>query len=304
MVNCNKENKNSDLADMGLKGNVKYIEERGYSAIEKFGKIEKDKNRNYSLYSFNKDGNIINILNSSIITTCKYDSKGNKIEQYYYELDGNLAGKSIYIYDSKGNMIEKDNYNPDSSLDHKYIYKYDSKGHRVEENYYNSEGMLNFKSINKYDSKGNLISSISYNQFGEIDYKETYKYDLDDNCIEFSRGNGQSFIKYDSKRNMIEENMYDEDGSLFNKSTYEYTYDNKDNWIKKIFINKEGNAYYIIERKIVYYGDEDESNYPEWDSESFKGVKIKKDYYDSDYGVTETAVETAIEVIVETPTVY
>ena len=34
----------------------------------------------------------------------------------------------------------------------------------------------------------------------------------------------------------------------------------------------------ITERKIVYYGDADEYNYPEWDSETFNGLRVEYNY--------------------------
>jgi len=102
----------------------------------------------------------------------------------------------------------------------------------------------------EYDSIGNIIEKNLFNSDGSFNNRYTFKYDLKGNELEFR--------------------WYNSDGSLKGKEEYIYEYDKKNNWIKKI----KNKSNYIIERKIVYYGDKDENNYPEWDSPSFKGMII------------------------------
>jgi len=225
---CNKEvkkndlnnEKKNDLKEYGFKGKVKYVEEKTYYVMKKFGEAQKDKLKEYRLISFKKDGYILNETSSYGIKKFKYDSNGNKIEASLHNSSGSLDWKTKYKYNSKRNKIEANFYNSDGILEGKSKYKYDSKINIIEENHYYSDGTLYLKTIYKYDLKGNKVESCNYSFDGSLDMKETYK----------------------------------------------YVYDSKENWIKKIVKDENGGAKEITERKIVYYGDKDENNYPQWDT--------------------------------------
>lgn len=164
------------------------------------------------------------------------------IEKTHCDDDGSLINKETYINDSKGNIIEMNTYYASGGTG-KTTYQYDSKGNLIEEVFHSG---LKGKITYKYDSKGNMIEeNIS-----------------DDMKIVFS---------YDSNGNMIiKQIVYGLGAGTYYKYEYEYEYDSKDNWIKKIEKNKKGEAIRIIERKIVYYGDKDENNYPQWDTPSLQ----------------------------------
>lgn len=100
-----KTEKKNDLTEENLKGKVKSIKETTYKAVDKFGQIEKGDVLN----------NYFNI----------YNEKGNKIEDNFYDSDGNLSSKDTYEYDEKGNMIEENWYESDGSLYEKHTYKYE-----------------------------------------------------------------------------------------------------------------------------------------------------------------------------------
>ena len=157
-ASCNQSEKKNDLTEENLKGKVKSIKETTYKAVDKFGQIEKGDVLN----------NYFNI----------YNEKGNKIEDNFYDSDGNLSSKDTYEYDEKGNNIEKNNYDSDGSLNSKTTYKYDKKGNKIEDNSYDSDGSLNSKTTYKYDEKGNMIE---YNTDGRFGEKYTYKYEYDKN---------------------------------------------------------------------------------------------------------------------------
>ena len=53
--------KENDLMRLKLKGQVKYVEENKYEATEISGKYIKNENVHYQFYSFNKDGNYLNM---------------------------------------------------------------------------------------------------------------------------------------------------------------------------------------------------------------------------------------------------
>ncbi len=96
---------------INLNGNVKILEISSFDAEIYFDDIKKGKSRKKVL--------------------CKYNEKGNLIENNDYNSDGSLYEKYIYKYDSKGNLIEINSYKSDGSLREKNTYKYDSKGNKI-----------------------------------------------------------------------------------------------------------------------------------------------------------------------------
>ena len=208
-ASCNQSEKKNDLTEENLKGKVKSIKETTYKAVDKFGQIEKGDVLN----------NYFNI----------YNEKGNKIEDNFYDSDGNLSSKDTYEYDEKGNNIEKNNYDSDGSLNSKTTYKYDKKGNKIEDNSYDSDGSLNSKTTYKYDEKGNNIEKNNYDSDGSLNSKTTYK--------------------YDEKGNMIE---YNTDGRFGEKYTYKYEYDKNNNWIQQVTY-EDNKPIQITERIIEYY---------------------------------------------------
>lgn len=263
ICSCNSEKKN-DLKEKNLKGRVKYVEEKNYSVIDNFGEI--DKGKLVSLFTFNKDGNILYAIESIYKKKFVYDSKGYRIEWYKYKSNDHLDCKGTYKYDSKGNMIEKTHCDDDGSLINKETYINDSKGNIIEMNTYYASGGTG-KTTYQYDSKGNLIEEVFHSG---LKGKITYKYDSKGNMIEENISDDMKIVfSYDSNGNMIiKQIVYGLGAGTYYK--YEYEYDSKDNWIKKIEKNKKGEAIRIIERKIVYYGDKDENNYPQWDTPSLQ----------------------------------
>ena len=207
-----KSEKKNDLTEENLKGKVKSIKETTYKAVDKFGQIEKGDVLN----------NYFNI----------YNEKGNKIEDNFYDSDGNLSSKDTYEYDEKGNKIEKNVYDSNGRFHSKYTYKYDEKGNMIEDNVYDSNGRLYFKKTYKYDEKGNKIEENWYNSDGRLHSKYTYK--------------------YDEKGNNIEENYYNSNGRLYEKHTYKYEYDKNNNWTQRIEY-KNTIPHRITEKIIEYY---------------------------------------------------
>ena len=165
--------KQTDAERKGLKGRVKSVEYADYTAVEKFGEIEK--------------GSL------DYIYTHKYDNNGNEIEWCKYYSDGSLEQKDTYKYDNKGNIIEACRYKSDGSLERKDTKKYDNNGNEIEWCIYESDGSLERKDTHKYDNNGNEIEWCRYKSDGSLDYKYTFKY------------------KYDSKNSWIERVSYHND---------------------------------------------------------------------------------------------
>jgi hypothetical protein len=109
-----------------------------------------------------------------------------------------------------------------------------------------------FKS--KFDNEGNKIESVHYDNLGIKEYTETYKYDEKGLVIEetsdFLRTSKKKYT-YDDNGNILKVKEYSIKEVLIGEETYEYKFDNKGNWIVRLFfINGKPN--FIEEREITY----------------------------------------------------
>ena len=123
------------------------------------------------------------------------------------------------------------------------------------------------KEVKKNDLKDNGLN-------GKVKYIEIKTYSVSNNFGGIQKG---KLLKYDFKSFNKDGNYLNIiDGSLGGKDIYKY--DSKGNWIEEIEKNEMEIPIKITERKIVYYGDADEYNYPEWDSETFNGLRVESNY--------------------------
>ena len=73
------------------------------------------------------------------ISTYRYDSKGNKVEEAKFDASGNPAddllgaSRNAYRYDSEGNLIEESTYDSNHSLIRNILRRYDMKNRLIEE---------------------------------------------------------------------------------------------------------------------------------------------------------------------------
>lgn len=280
-----QENKKSDLAKDNIKGKVKYIEESTYYLKGYLDNNEiKGNHRTYKITKFNMEGNIEHEITKGLIDypriiplrtiTYRYNSAGKKIEQKYIE-DSCIINN--YIYDEVGNLIQEDYYQFFFKRAGKIINKYDSVGNLIERCMYRKDETLNSKTLYKYDSLGRNIET--KNLVGIIG-NFISKYDSNSNEVDIlgyddDSNEGEEIRIYDKYRNILEYRYYKND-SLLCKRTIKYKYDKRFNWVwqKTNEIYNE-NKYIIIERRIVYYGDKDENDYPLWDNPNYKAVEIK-----------------------------
>ena len=280
-----QENKKNDLDISSLKGNVKYVEQSNYYPKEKVitddSVFYKPAHRQYSIIKYNKDGNIDHAIikgqaygfGSKIQLEQwinKYNEKGNKIESNCLQ-EGVYGINYKYDYDEQGNMIKESSFIKNNSPGQSSIYKYDSKGNNIDMSCFDEKDQFLFRDTYEYDSIGNIIKQNSFGKNNEFDGYNIYKYDKKGNKIERNYYNkndslgARNYYKYDKQGNKIEEKNYKTNGDLREINTYKYKYDKKFNWIEKKSIYGNNNANVTIKRKIVYYGDKDENNYPSWD---------------------------------------
>ena len=288
-------NKENDLDVSNLKGNVKYVEQSNYYPEEKV--ITNDSvfyepaHRQYSVIKYNKDGNIDHAIikgqsygfGSKIKSEqyiYKYNEKGNKIESNYSR-EGVLDINYKYNYDEQGNLIKECSFYKDNSFGQIFTYKYDSKGNKIDMSSFYEEDQLLYRNTYEYDSKGNIIKQNSFGKDNGFNGYTIFKYDEKGNKIERNYYNkndtleAKTCYKYDKQGNKIEAKNYKANGDLKEINTYKYKYDKKYNWIEKKSISGNNNVNETIKRKIVYYGDKDENNYPSWDDVNYKAEEIK-----------------------------
>ncbi len=112
----------TDVQEMNLKGKVKSVREMYYSAIEKDGKIVKDK----------MDDNYL----------IKYDKNGNQIEKIVYDLNGNIKYATETKYSRPGLRAQHLFKNEKNETTTRWVYEYDVNDYLVKETAYNSSGNI------------------------------------------------------------------------------------------------------------------------------------------------------------------
>jgi len=118
-------------------------------------------------YNLNKSEYKKNATNGKPIfkTSCNLDKFGNKIEEYFTNLEDKTSSKETYKYDDKRNVIEYKKFNSNGGLKSKETTKFDENGYKIEECKYNSNGILFSKTTYKYeecDETGNWTKQTEY----------------------------------------------------------------------------------------------------------------------------------------------
>ena len=272
--------KKNDLVKLKLKGRVSSLDYSVYSAVEKLGELEKDKQILRHIYQYDVQGNstewsLLNLDSTWDVRTYKYtyDNQENKMVENEYKSDSSLLIKHVYSYDERGNRIEKKTYGSIytsvSSLSNTFSYKYDKQGNQIKEESYDSDGILLSSYIYTYDKQGNQIEK----RVGEsakkpvkgMSFKYKYKYDKVGNRIACNSYDSAgsfdwgSVTKYDEQGNETE-HIFTKNNKPPRIYSYKYEYDNSGNWTKKIkYIHEvKSNSVslkpvVIEERKIEYY---------------------------------------------------
>lgn len=266
----NEVKKKNTLEADGLRGNVKSVHTKGYSAVtDTFGHITKGEiisdewGFNNTFLTYDKNGNWTKYSsyepNDSIIREeiPEYNNQGYAIGQQIYNR-GILSHKKVFTNDVNGNIIEYRRYSPSDSLVSKSVYKYDNKGNEIGAYSYTSTDNLTNKILHKYDRRGNCVEILSYNAENKLNNKTVKKYDAKGQCAEKidydadENVTAKTIYKYNEKGFWSEIFVYGTDNTLESNNTYIYQYDSNDNWIEQIIYNKNG-ATKIIERYIEYY---------------------------------------------------
>lgn len=116
------------------------------------------------IYSYNEMGVIINsnIQNSNSENNCKYDEKGNILEENRYDHTGKLTDNLKYKYDLNGNKIERTWLRPAWDISAKSSYEYNENDLFIKETIYNKDGSISsiIQFVYEYDKNRNWIKKI------------------------------------------------------------------------------------------------------------------------------------------------
>lgn len=248
----------SHLKEVGVKSNVKTINDVPYEVMPKNGRLIKGDRIGrtheygcfYSLY--NEQGNKLERRQShedyDNVSDDKYfglkylyDSNNRLTEKHFYDYNDQIHdfythSKSIYIYNSIGQIITKRVYNYENKLIYDVHCNYDNKGNKIETRTIPNKNARYSKDQVKfyYDQFNNLIKKEDYQDYESI--KETTQYHYDSNNeLKYK-------IIFDRNNEKIKEITYlrDQYGNVTEEKSNskiillnEYKYDKFGNWISK-----------------------------------------------------------------------
>ncbi|MDR2287135.1 MAG: hypothetical protein LBE04_06640 [Prevotellaceae bacterium] len=250
---------NFDCKGMGLKGNVKNINETQYKLNDinlglnevLLTKFSFDKNckkteelttdiggdiKNKHVVTYDKSGNIASenketpTVKGYFTTKYRYDTN-KRLSKKEVSSNGQLLATHIYYYDDNGNVGKKEiRKKPGTDIyDETFEYKYDEKNRLVEETHL--DGKRYNRIEYKYNDKDQLIRRVEHNERGGVTYETDYIYDeLDNLSVETSAFRGNSTFNY----------------------SYVYEYDDQGNWINKRSLS-DNKTFSLQIRVITYY---------------------------------------------------
>ena len=225
----------SDWQRMGLHGNVSDLTLFEIDWEEAFGKIK--------------------LTSVAVIDqSTHFNNKGNQVDSEYYDIDGRVNNKDVFIYDSDGETwLECINHNspgiesnasPQSGYTNYYdsdgrvyriegydfgdsgeklsppswvhIYEYLDEEGRILRSSYSSEGTLQWKNMTEYDSNAREIASAHYDDSGILQWRDEFKYNYDGNKTEWSRYDSEGVLQW---KDILK---YDENGNEIECANYDY----------------------------------------------------------------------------------
>jgi hypothetical protein len=258
----------NDLTASNLKGKVRQITISTYEASDKFGEIHKDSLREKQSYTYDKNGNLSEVIeynlngvaerktiikradNYKIIDKESYNDKGELIQTYHYD------------YDEKNNLISFKNIEANKTLLQVTKYKNDQNGFLIESSSYLENGEMSTRSSYKNDTKGNCLEMTVFDRNESIVEIHKSTFDKNSNTTEsemsmYNRVISKNTFSYNSNNDIIEEKYYPS-GNSDPSTIWKYDYINLDksgNWTTKILIWTSGTKKVInkTEREITYY---------------------------------------------------
>jgi hypothetical protein len=243
-----------ELERIPLWSDIERIIINKYNLEDNNGEKLKGKLLTQTIYSFNEDGNVRDVVKHvseddlySTAISYKYNSNQNLIEMIKSKYDSKLElisiYKYIYEYDLNGNKIEKHEYNSDEDICYKSFYKYSSNGKELEESLYtiNDEGKYELMGVIKYEFDNNKLIKQNWQSSQEESWFviNTFNYDSKGNLVKRDIAEEDVWSvcnkEYNSREFCIrkEENVETVGEKMFSIQEYQYKYDEKGNCIEK-----------------------------------------------------------------------
>jgi hypothetical protein len=212
----------SEREESGFKGNVKVVKQEEFYC----GNSEDEIGNRTGLNSF----------------SYRYDETGKRIEEQYYDSLGIISRKSEYLFSGDKKKIGKNIFDLDNNLLSSYKYEYDEFGRVVRINItdYKDKEKFDYYKTSEYDSYGNEIKSVTFTPDGEKFQSAIYEFQNNLKVKTTLLDNMDSpyaicEFKHNQRNDVIKEIFYDGNGLLFEEYSIVYLYDDKNNWIKKIY---------------------------------------------------------------------
>lgn len=282
----------TNLYQIANKALLKSIDQRTYSAVERFGEIETKSLINICIFSlryesyyleFLPDGrtikNVVYKETGEIEESCIKVYNGERLKETHDNDYRHNATQSHYVYSADGQLKEIMIHGHENNVVKKIILKYDKEGKVSEENSYDSSGVFIEKKVYKRNMDGQVHTKTRYGRSGE-ELDEVYfhykngrlsflshidirggeesaancnSYDDFERLVEYSRTGGKFVDNY----------KYDDNGLLtmqrkqsYNKRddviAFKYNFDDRGNWTDRIFFRNEIPFAKSI-RKMEYY---------------------------------------------------
>lgn len=149
------------------------FDESGYLLTSNFyldGKLSTERK-----YGFLDNERIVIENYYTLINTIPTDSNGKREQTV---TDDRYTYKFKYKYDQKGRRIEEEWWNNAGKLEIRVIRNYDNSGNEIESNRYLEDGKVNMKSVSAFDQKGNVIKTTYPDVLGS-ETVHTFEYVLD-----------------------------------------------------------------------------------------------------------------------------
>ena len=139
----------NEVKKMGNSGDEVIYEKWIYTSSDNGQKVERK-----SEYKKSKNQKWVSII----------DAEKNKMEEFYYDVNGAIAYKLQFSYDGNQLVTEKKEIDPYGNIYQKWVYKYDDKGNNVELHHYVSNNQLYRIYQMRYDKKGNMKSKFEFDK--------------------------------------------------------------------------------------------------------------------------------------------
>ena len=256
-----------------IKGNVKSMEYIVYSVSEKFGEINKEHILENAFYDSDEwihpsKKSIFNII-GDIEKFVNYDSEGGITEEFVfsfnpddipksYKYEGRWGqGRGDFILDNDGYHRKRYTYNENDILFVIELIKRNSDGQIIKHSIFYNDRITSNETFGQYvwsdEEFIDMVESHSLSPFTVLEWQ----YDKKGRWVETSILEEMKLVsitklEYDKLDNRVSHKTYDQNGDLISRWEY-IDIDKMGNWTSRIRYDRDNNAEFLQEYKIIYY---------------------------------------------------